>query len=136
MNAKRLRDTLLGAAGAFALILPHAAAAQPATGPEGFTYFNTLIVWFDFLFSLSFAVVILLTVLWFFWGMITFIRASGDEKAIAEGRHQMLWSVVALFVMVSIWGIVGLLGRVFGVGQGGAISPPGIADEPAELQQQ
>ena len=56
--------------------------------------------------------------LWiFFWGLARFIRNSGDEKAIAEGKDLMLWGVIALFVMVSVYGILNILyGSIFGGG--------------------
>jgi Type IV secretion system pilin len=48
------------------------------------------------------------TLLVFIFGIIKFIRASGDSAAIAEGRKFMIWGVIALFVMLSIWGILNL----------------------------
>lgn len=47
--------------------------------------------------------------LFFFWGLAKFIRSAGDEKAVEEGKRTMIWGVVALFVMVSVWGLVFLL---------------------------
>jgi len=43
----------------------------------------------------------------FFWGLARFIFKSGDEKAVEEGKRIMKWGLVALFVMVSVWGIIG-----------------------------
>ena len=45
-----------------------------------------------------------LAVLFFFWGMAKYIQSAGDEKA--EGKKMMVWGVVALFVMSSVWGLV------------------------------
>lgn len=42
----------------------------------------------------------------FFWGLVKFITKAGDEAALEEGRRLMLWGVIALFVMVSVWGII------------------------------
>ena len=44
----------------------------------------------------------------FFFGMFQFILASrdGDEKKIKNGKQFMLWSVISLFVMFSIYGII------------------------------
>jgi L-cystine uptake protein TcyP (sodium:dicarboxylate symporter family) len=44
----------------------------------------------------------------FFFGMAKFIYASreGDQKEITNGKQFMLWSVIALFVMFSIYGII------------------------------
>jgi len=43
----------------------------------------------------------------FFWGLARFIfRVGGDEKAVSEGKTIMKWGLVALFVMISVWGII------------------------------
>ena len=42
----------------------------------------------------------------FFKGLITFIAKSGDAKSHEEGRNLMIWGIIALFVMVSIFGIL------------------------------
>ena len=43
----------------------------------------------------------------FFWGLAKFIfRVGGDEKAVEEGKMIMKWGLIALFVMVSVWGII------------------------------
>ncbi len=49
-----------------------------------------------------------LALLAFFWGLVKFISNAGDEKAIGDGKSLMKWGLVALFVMVSIWGILRL----------------------------
>jgi hypothetical protein len=56
-----------------------------------------------------------LTLLTFFWGLAKFIMAvGGDEKAVAEGKNLMIWGILGLFVMVSIWGILHFLTNQFG----------------------
>lgn len=47
-----------------------------------------------------------LALLAFFWGLMKFISKAGDEKSHAEGKSLMVWGLIALFVMVSVWGIV------------------------------
>ncbi|MCK9352135.1 MAG: hypothetical protein WCT49_02795 [Candidatus Paceibacterota bacterium] len=51
----------------------------------------------------------------FFWGIVQYIFNTEDSKKRAEATNWMVWSVVALFVMVTLWGIVGLLSRTFGL---------------------
>jgi hypothetical protein len=41
----------------------------------------------------------------FFWGLVKYIRKAG-EGDVKEGRDLMVWGTIALFVMVSIWGLV------------------------------
>ena len=68
-----------------------------------------------------------LAILAFFWFLIEFIwKGSGDPAKRQESLKGMGWSIVALFVMVSIWGLVGFLGSVTGIGQGGTIPIPGL----------
>jgi hypothetical protein len=46
----------------------------------------------------------------FFWGLVKYLwSAAGDTKAHEDGRKIMTWGVIAIFVMVSIWGIVAML---------------------------
>ena len=55
----------------------------------------------------------------FFYGVVIFIlgRVSnkGDMKSIEKGKEFMLWGMIALFVMVSVWGIIKLAQGLFGV---------------------
>ncbi|OGG60051.1 hypothetical protein A3C86_03165 [Candidatus Kaiserbacteria bacterium RIFCSPHIGHO2_02_FULL_49_16] len=52
----------------------------------------------------------------FFWGLITYLGNIGGEDAAKKGIQLMLWGIIALFVMVSVWGIIRLLQNTFGVG--------------------
>jgi hypothetical protein len=71
-------------------------------------------------FLITFAVLV------FFWFLIEFIwKGSKDPAKRSESLKGMGWSIVALFVMVSIWGIVTFLGSLTGIGQGGTIPVPG-----------
>lgn len=58
-------------------------------------------------------ILVALALIYFFWGLIKFILQSGDAKD--EGKKYMIWGIIALFVMVSVWGIVNLLKESFGV---------------------
>ncbi|MDP3763842.1 MAG: hypothetical protein Q8Q92_04380 [bacterium] len=52
-------------------------------------------------------VVAAIALLVFFWGLVRFIfKIGGSEDAVKEGRTLMIWGLVALFVMISVWGIV------------------------------
>lgn len=58
----------------------------------------------------------------FFWFLIEFIwkgKESPDEQK--KGKTGMMYSILAIFVMVSIWGLVAFIGNVLGIGQGGAM---------------
>jgi hypothetical protein len=53
-------------------------------------------------------IVIGLGVLVFLWGVLKYVLQSSDAGK-AEGRTFMLWGIIALFVMVSVWGLVNIL---------------------------
>lgn len=52
----------------------------------------------------------------FFFGIVQFIWASreGKEQEVAKGKEFMLWGLIALFVMFSVWGIVKFAQSFFG----------------------
>ncbi|MEK7194351.1 MAG: hypothetical protein AAB660_01515 [Patescibacteria group bacterium] len=57
-----------------------------------------------------------LALLVFMWGLVKFIfKIGGDEKAIEEGKNLMKWGLVALFVMVAVWGIIGFFQKELGI---------------------
>ena len=64
--------------------------------------------------NLLIPVVVSLALLVFFWGLAKFMLSAGDETGVQEGKQLMLWGTIALFIMVSIFGIVGLIAGDFG----------------------
>ena len=68
-----------------------------------------------------------LAVVSLFYGIVMFMWKGRDEK---EAHDKWLkWmgvSIIGIFVMVSVWGLVGFLGSVLGIGQGGQVPTPSI----------
>ena len=54
-------------------------------------------------------IVIGLAVLAFLWGVLQYVVAKDEDKQ-KEARGVMLYGIIALFVMVSVWGLVNILG--------------------------
>jgi fumarate reductase subunit D len=52
-------------------------------------------------------------VIFFFWGLMKFVQASEDSDARAEAKGLMIYGVISIFVMVSIWGFIALLSSTF-----------------------
>ena len=61
-------------------------------------------------------IILTLALIFFMWGLVTYIMSAGDEAKRADGKWRMIWGIIALFVMVSVWGLVATLGNVTGVG--------------------
>jgi len=97
-------------------LLPTVAFAQ--TGPINLQNIRGAIFQVGELINILLPIVVALALLFFFWGLAKFILASGDEDAKDEGKRIMIWGVLALFVMASVWGLVAFFGNLTGVGQG------------------
>lgn len=54
----------------------------------------------------------------FIWGGAKFIYSADDATKRKEGRQVMLYGVIALFVIMSVWGLVAVIGKTFGVDTG------------------
>ncbi len=88
-------------------------------------YFTNALVQIKSLINVAIPLAVACAVLFFFWGMALYILRD-DPRTREEGRGKMLWGVIAIFVIVSIWGIVGFFGRILDIGQGGIGAVPGI----------
>ncbi len=54
-----------------------------------------------------------LALTYFLWGVVKYIQSTGDEAKRKEGINMMTYGIIALFVMVSVWGLVNLLKGTF-----------------------
>lgn len=70
---------------------------------------------FDSIFDQIWTLVITLAFVYFFWGVGQFILNAGEQKARDEGKQKMLWGVIALFVIMSIYGILGFISILTGI---------------------
>ncbi len=59
-------------------------------------------------------VLIALGVVYFVWGVITYVISS-DEEAKKTGRMRIIYGIIGLAVIVALWGLVGILTRTFGL---------------------
>lgn len=57
--------------------------------------------------------IVILAVLTILWGVFGYITHGDEEEKRAEGKKFILWGIIGLFVMVSIWGLVNVLGSTF-----------------------
>ncbi len=64
-----------------------------------------------------------LALLIFIWGMFRFFILGGDnEDERAKGKQLILWSIIGMVIMVSIWGIVNVVAEgLFGTVTGGQV---------------
>ena len=116
MNSMASRSTGLSVLAVGVALMPALASAQTLLNTLGLvnTFLNALIGLF-----------ITLAIVAFFWGLIKYLFNMGTENA-KEGIQIMLWGVIAIFIMVSIWGIIRLLQATFRVTSTDPVIPKGI----------
>lgn len=90
-------------------VMPFVASAQNA-----FSIVDTIQSFVNILVPLAISV----GVLYFIWGVIQYTTGKSDD-AKKEGRDRMIYGIIGLFVIVSIWGLVNIISNTFGVRQGG-----------------
>lgn len=57
-----------------------------------------------------------LSLIYFFWGLGQFIlHDAGNDKTREDGKKKILWGIVALFVFISIFGIINWIGDTIGI---------------------
>ncbi|KKW45584.1 MAG: hypothetical protein UY98_C0042G0007 [Candidatus Kaiserbacteria bacterium GW2011_GWA2_58_9] len=52
----------------------------------------------------------------FVWGLVQFIVALNQGGEHEEGKQHMLWGIIGMFVMASVYGIITLLDNTFDLG--------------------
>lgn len=57
----------------------------------------------------------LLAALIFIWGIFKMIYKGADPTARKEGQNSILWGVIGMAIMVSVYGIVRLIGNTVGI---------------------
>ncbi len=100
------------------MAMPLVASAQNAQG-----IINIVRGLVDQLIPLALAVALLV----FFWGLIRYIWSAGDAEGKANGQKIMTAGIIGLFLMVSIWGIVGIIANTFGLTTGTRQTPPSVS---------
>jgi len=101
------------------LLMPHAAGA--VTFLDTLNLINTVI-------NALVPIIISIALVVFFWGLVQYLVkiGGGSSQDRGDAIQLMIWGVVAIFVMVSIWGIIRLLQSTFKVNSQDPIVPKAI----------
>lgn len=74
-------------------------------------------------------VIIGLALIAFLWGVFQYVVAGGEEDRIVAAKNTIMWGLLGLFVMLSVWGLVGILTQtIFG-------TSPSTNSAPSSLSQ-
>lgn len=111
---------LAGAAGAGSLLLPLVALAQTPNASYLFSALSQI----RSLVSALVPLLVAIAVVVFIVGVLRYVTAGESEDKRANARNLMIYGIIAIFVIVSIWGLVAILQQITGTSTGTAISPP------------
>lgn len=72
---------------------------------------DTLMLLSQYVLKLLLAIIVLV----FMYGLMKYMfKGQGSDTARAEGRKLMLWGVIGIFVITSLWGIVAIFASLVG----------------------
>jgi len=117
MNMKKS----LAASSALLLALPLAASAQSLQP------LANLIGAIGRLVGALVPILITMALVAFFWGLVKYLWGTkGSKEEAANAKNLMIWGLVSLFVMVSVWGIVRLAQDALGIQQNADVRSPRV----------
>jgi cell division protein FtsW (lipid II flippase) len=78
------------------------------------TFLNQVLIPFLTLMALAYTV----------YAVVGYIQSNAEGgKDNEEKKKQIIWGIIGLFVIVSIWGLVAVVGNTFGTFAGGVLKP-------------
>jgi len=81
---------------------------NPSSGVNGL--FLLIMSWT----KIAVPILVALAVVFFLYSVFSFFVMTGeDEEKKKKAKSNMIWGIVAIFVMVSVWGLVGILQSTF-----------------------
>jgi len=107
-------------------LLPLFALAQTAISE---TYISSIITALSRWISALVPLLITLAVVAFFYGLVRYIWGGTDDSKV-KGKQMMIWGVITIAVMISIWGLVTLLQNITRVGGTTSITVPTVPTVP------
>lgn len=103
---------LASAVAAFAL--PLFAFAQAVVGNPSHDSIRGIVILMNQVINNLLPFMMVLIFVYFFYGLAKYVLSSGDAEKASEGKTIMIHGVIALFVAVSIYGIIAWLQVFFG----------------------
>lgn len=87
---------------------------------------NELISFLTQLLSAAVGLILAAAVVYFLWSVFKFVTSAGDEEARAKGRQGIIWGLIGIAVMVSIYGLVNFFTTSTGLGGQNPINVPSL----------
>ncbi len=115
---KLIKTKYLGLTAGLLLIMPNVSFAAGCTLPDNSqTKIADVLDYGTCLISSSVIPLIMsLATASFIWGVVQFvINGAEDTEKREKGKMFMIWGILALTVMVGVWGLVSIVGHTFGI---------------------
>lgn len=77
--------------------------------------FSDLISYITCNIQLVVPVIFILALVVFLWGVVQYVINTDDEAKKSKGKEFMVWGIIGLTVMFSVWGLVKIVSTTFGV---------------------
>lgn len=127
-----MKKKLVILSGAVLGFAPLLAFAQGVTGGNpttcsggSITTVQSLICKFNELLGAILPLLIAIGVVYFVWGVITYVVGS-DEESKKKGREKMIYGIIGLVVIVGMWGLVRIVTNTFGLNNTANINYPTV----------
>lgn len=92
--------------------IPVVVEAPPNYVYQGSAGLQGIFSWFGTILSMVLPLIIAASVVWFVYSVFRYTISDYEAKK-EEARDQIIWGIVGIFVMVSVWGLVGILRSTF-----------------------
>ena len=104
---------------ASSLLAPVLLFAQAGTASDIRSTLNVIITVLNWL--IPFLVVVAVFII--IWGAFQFVVSAGDPEKRKEGRDKILWGIVGVVVMLTVWGLVNILRNTFDISDDTPVIP-------------
>lgn len=105
------------------VVLPVVASAAFTNFSESVT---TIEGWINSLIPLLIGIAVLV----FLWGVVKYVTAGDDAEKRKAGGALMAYGILAIFVMISVWGLVNILVDTFSLDNTAPTEVPTVPDIP------
>ena len=75
--------------------------------------FKDVVLFIISLIDMAIPVLVALAIVLFMWGAVRYVAKSADAHGKSADKEALLWGLIALFVLLSIWGILRILTNTF-----------------------
>ena len=105
------------------LFTPFMAFAQLSQGTRNVT---GLVAFLKDALNTATALILAAAVVFFLWNVFKFVMSAGDEEARKKSQSGIIYGIIGIAVMVSIYGLVNFLTASTGLGGQGTLNAPSL----------